>query len=397
MSKDIPLRGAVGFELFNNADFGMTEFAQKVNYQRALQGEITRTIMSVEDVQFARVHLAIPEQGVFRKNASKPKASITLTLKPGRTLRQEQVTGIQRLVSAALPDIAAQDVTIVNQSGVALTRVAGAEGELESGSARLDSKRAAEEYLARKASAVLDRMFGPGQAMVTVDVVLNHDQSRVTTEDVLPSRSDSDANPTGVVVRQRSYVRDSTAATTVSDTPRRDANSGHLEIDYQVGHRTEQVVTAPGAVQRLGVAIVVRAALDKAQLERVRNLVAVAVGFDGERGDGIAVYSMEQVASAPADVKAEALPVSLPATPLPAAVPAQAVAPVSLATPAWQGMPLAPFAIAALAAMTLVTLLIARRRRRHVSSGPARALTGAEREAMLVNVRQWVSEGAKRG
>jgi flagellar M-ring protein FliF len=80
MGRDLPLRGAVGFELFNNTDFGMTEFAQKVNYQRALQGELTRTIMAIEEVQSVRVHLALPEQGLFKKSLSKPKASITLAL-----------------------------------------------------------------------------------------------------------------------------------------------------------------------------------------------------------------------------------------------------------------------------------------------------------------------------
>src|SRR5262245_65314617 len=98
MGKGVNLRGGVGFEIFNNTDFGMTEFAQKVNYQRALQGELTRTIMAIEEVQFARVHLALPEQGLFRKNANKAKASVTLGLKPGRRIRAEQVSGIQRLV-----------------------------------------------------------------------------------------------------------------------------------------------------------------------------------------------------------------------------------------------------------------------------------------------------------
>ena len=92
MGKDLPLHGAVGLELFNNSDFGMTEFAQKVNYQRALQGELTRTILSFPEVQDARVHLALPEQGLFKQAATRPKAAITLTLRPGRTLRGEQVS-----------------------------------------------------------------------------------------------------------------------------------------------------------------------------------------------------------------------------------------------------------------------------------------------------------------
>src|SRR4051794_23533774 len=81
MGKDIPLHGAAGFELFNNADFGMTEFAQKINYQRALQGEITRTILSLAEVRDARVHLALAEEGLFKRASSKAKAAITLSLR----------------------------------------------------------------------------------------------------------------------------------------------------------------------------------------------------------------------------------------------------------------------------------------------------------------------------
>jgi len=113
MGSDIPLHGAVGFEVFNNADFGMTEFVQKVNYQRAVQGELTRTILSIDDIRSARVHLAIPEQGLFKKGGAKPKASVVVVMKPARTLAPEQVGGIQRLVAASVPDIAAPDVTIV--------------------------------------------------------------------------------------------------------------------------------------------------------------------------------------------------------------------------------------------------------------------------------------------
>ncbi|MFY7940151.1 MAG: flagellar M-ring protein FliF, partial [Burkholderiaceae bacterium] len=83
MGKELPLHGAVGLELFNNTDFGMTEFAQKINYQRAVQGELTRTILSLAEIRVVRVHLALPEQGLFKQATSKAKASISLTLRQG--------------------------------------------------------------------------------------------------------------------------------------------------------------------------------------------------------------------------------------------------------------------------------------------------------------------------
>jgi len=383
MGKELPLRGAVGFELFNNSDFGMTEFAQKVNYQRALQGELTRTIMAVEGVQLARVHLAIPEQALFRRTASKPKASITIAMKPGRTLRPEQVTGIQRLVAASIADIAPQDVTIVGQNGTALTREAGgAEGFVAGGEAQLDAKRAAEQYLARKAGEVLEQAFGAGQAMVSVDVTLNHDQSRVTIEDVLPAKAEGD-RMTGVVVRQRQTVRESAAAN-AGDAPRREP--GQVDTEYQVGRRTEQIVTAPGALQRVGVAVVVRAPLDRAQLDRVKELVAVAVGIDAHRGDSIAVYSMEQLAGTRAE----------PAAATAAAAPAPAAASKPTAPPAdysfiyawWREI------LAAMVLAGLVIVLVARGRKPDAAARPAKALTSAERDALLANVRKWLDNKA---
>ena len=185
MSKDIPLHGAVGFELFNNSDFGMTEFAQKVNYQRALQGELIRTILSLTAVRDARVLLVLPEQGLLKQATNKPKASITLTLKPDQRLRTEQVAGIQRLVSSAVPGIVTEDVTIVDQNGVALTRAVGDPGAAENTADRLDLKKDTEAYLSRKAGEVLDRILGPGQALASVDVTLNMDRVQSSTDEVL--------------------------------------------------------------------------------------------------------------------------------------------------------------------------------------------------------------------
>ena len=129
MGKGVNLRGGVGFEIFNTTDFGVTEFAQKINYQRALQGELARTIMSLDAVKSARVHLVMPDSGLFRRTNQKPKASIALALRDGRSLQSEQVQGIQRLVAASVPQIDASAVTVLDQRGVTLSRNVDAESE----------------------------------------------------------------------------------------------------------------------------------------------------------------------------------------------------------------------------------------------------------------------------
>jgi flagellar M-ring protein FliF len=299
MGTELPLHGAVGFEVFNNADFGMTEFVQKVNYQRAIQGELTRTIMSIDDVQSARVHLAIPEQGLFKKSLTTSKASVTLVMKAGRVLAPEQISGIQRLIAASVPDIVAADVTLLDQHGVTLTHMASADGGIESAMGQLDSKRNTEDYLLKKVTQVLDSTFGLGVAIASVDVVLNMDQDRVTTEDVLPAKgSSADGAPTGVVVRERQTTREAAnGGASASAHDGAGGGSNMVESDYQVGKRIQQVVTAPGATRRMTIAVVVKRDLDQAQMEKLKEVVSLAIGLNAQRGDAIVVQSMTQLFS----------------------------------------------------------------------------------------------------
>ncbi|HYD78321.1 MAG TPA: flagellar basal-body MS-ring/collar protein FliF [Paucimonas sp.] len=396
MGTDLPLHGAVGFEVFNNADFGMTDFVQKVNYQRAVQGELTRTIQSIEDIQAVRVHLAMPEQGLFKKTNARPKASITLTMMRGRTLAPEQILGIQRLVAASVPDMAAADVTVLDQHGVALTRVASADGSVDTGNAQLDAKRGAEDYLQRKVMQVLERTFGPGEAIASVDVVLNLDQSRVTTEDVLPSKAGpQDGSPTGVVVRERQTLRDP-AAGGAANKDAQNSTVTNIESDYQVGRRVEHVVSTPGGIRRLTIAVVVKKALDDAQVERLKEVVGLAAGLDGQRGDAIVVQSMQKFAEPGSDASTVAHAAAeqtstadAPIAGLPAAKQSGSRFDAEeLLSPMTSWMPLAALAV-------IVIALAAVRQRRQTPAYAAEKprLSEAERALLLSNVKQWIDGG----
>ena len=301
VNRDVPLHGAVGFEVFNNEEFGTSDFVQKINYQRALQGELTRTILSIDEVESARVHLALPEQGLFRKEQERAKASVTVVTKPGRTLQLPQVLGIQRLVAASVPEVLAQDVTVLDQHGVPLSRQAadGGDALAGAGAAGLDLKSSTERYLTQKAEAVLDRSFGKGQVVVSVDAVFVEQQTRVTTEEVLPARGGSaDTVPTGVVVRERQNSREGEGA-----APAATAQVTTSETEYQVGKRTEQVTSPAGALKRLEVAVVVRHAMSDAELERVRDIVSASIGFNRERGDVVTVQAVAPPADAASAVQ----------------------------------------------------------------------------------------------
>jgi flagellar M-ring protein FliF len=291
MGKDVPLHGAVGLELFNTTDFGMTEFAQKINYQRALQGELTRTILALPEVQDARVHLAFPEQGLFKQPDVHPKAAIYLTLKRNETLLKDQVNGIQRLVAAAVPGIAMQDVTIVDQHGVALTRAADASEGAEAGS-RIDIKREFEAYLSHKVGEVLDRAFGPGQAIASVDVTLNMDRVRLTQESVIGAPNGEGRSASGVVLRERHVTQDATPSDTRNASGAAHAGNTEREVEYQVGRRVEQIVSQPGSIQQLQVVTLVRKPLDAEHIEKLKRVVAAAAGISLTRGDTVEVQAL---------------------------------------------------------------------------------------------------------
>lgn len=377
MGKELPLHGAVGFEVFNNADFGMTEFVQKVNYLRAIQGELTRTILALDEIQAARVHLALPEQGLFKKAQTKPKASVTLTMKNGKVLAPEQVAGIQRLVAASVPDIVSGDVTVLNQHGVALTRVAQADGG-ETALTQLDGKRGAEEYLLKKVTAVLDRTYGVGEAVATVDVALNLDQSKVTTEEVLPAKNaDPAASATGVVVRERTSSRDGDGASAAAGGTKLGGGpaSNTTEFDYQVGRRVEQVVTASGTVKRMMVAVLVKQAMSEEQLDKLKEVVAAAAGFNARRGDAVVVYAMNALAT----------PQPSPAAAVDGSAIAEEVATQPAALSSSRMVAPALGGLAALLVLVAIGFSLGARRKQ-----AAARLTAAEREQLLRDVRQWI-------
>jgi flagellar M-ring protein FliF len=381
MGKGVNLQGGVGFELFNNTDFGMTEFAQKINYQRALQGELARTIMAMEEVKYARVHLVLPESGILKRSQQTPKASISLAMRDGRTLAPAQVLGIQRLVAAAVPEIRPSGVTIVDQRGVALTRPNDS-GDEESGAAyRMTVKGDIEKELTAKVVAVLDRAFGPGKAIVSVDVTVNTDQVRITREDVLPQGRQG-AEATGVVTRRRSTAR--------GGVQKDDSDSGSTtEVEYQTGRRVEQIVSRPGSIGRLSVGVLLPRDLDASQLKSLRQLISMAVGLNPARGDEIAISTVEGFSAAKA-MPGESAPETMVAPP--------SRAPSEPAEKAPRDPWDSDLTIATIAVVVMIALLIAAlaaisaRSRTRGRRRPA-PLDPVAREQVLAEMREWLRTG----
>ena len=395
MGRGINLSGGVGFEIFDNKDLGMTEYTQKINYQRALQGELARTIMAIDGVKLARVHLVLPEASIFKREKSRSKASVSLVLKPGGRLTSEQILGIQRLLAAAAPGLEPGMVTVLDQRGVALSAAADADSAAALGSGQLRLKQEVEQYLTRKAGEVLDRAFGPGQAIVSVDVALNFDEVKRTVQDVVPAKGGGENS--GVVVRKRqTQQRQSNAAATSKDTAygKEEADSGTssstLEIDYDVSRRMEQVVMAPGGVKRVSVGVLVPRGLADGQVAHLHALVAMAVGLDERRGDDIAIQGIDQFML---DAGKPEAAIQAPADPPPQEKPNRQNAKSTIAKDFSDPSVTAMLIAIVAAAVLLVGLIVAwlARRGRAVEVGTDAQTSDVRREELLSEVRGWLA------
>lgn len=271
-STGLQFAGSVGFELFDKNDFGMTDFSQKINYQRALQGELERTIASLDEVKQARVHLVLPENRLFQHTENQPRAAVTLYL--NRPLSSQQVKSIQQLIAASVAHLAVNKIIIVDQEGHCLTH-----REDEITSVQLNHKKNLERYLNEKVTQMLQRIFSKNEAMVKIDVTLNYDELR--RELVKPQH---EGYVTHEKETQHSIVNNLEKNQTEQNSTR--------EKTYQLGKEQEHFLRANGQVERLTVSVVVPQGTQQETLLKIEQLVKSIVGFNAKRGDCITVEAL---------------------------------------------------------------------------------------------------------
>lgn len=288
MGSDVPINGGVGLEIFNDSSFGTTEFAQKVNFQRALQGELTRTIMALKEVKYARVHLVMPEGGLFKREGQEASASVTLFLNHDMRPDTKQIRGIQRLIAASVPKLSARNVTIVDQTGDVLSEPQVSE-EIGMIQGELAQKRALEEYLKSKAEEVLSKAFTFQQFAVSIDVTIDYNESTITTEDVLPH----DAKSKQGLLKSKELVSSSDSENSTQPRITR-------EEEYLVGRSVSKTIRRPGTIRKISAGVLLPDSASEAMVAEVRQLVAMSVGVDRERGDNIVVSAVLKSSSQPA-------------------------------------------------------------------------------------------------
>src|SRR5690606_2419144 len=190
-SQGLPRGGSVGFELLDDSKFGVSQFTEQVNFQRALEGELARSIEAVQAVQSARVHLALPRQSVFVRNRQAPSASVLLNLYTGRTLDDAQVAAIAHLVSSSVPDLTVSNISIVDQYGRLLSLPEGEGRGMDAGQFR--QVRDIEQSYVQRIEALLTPLLGPGNARAQVSAELDFSRREETSEVYRPNEDPNQA------------------------------------------------------------------------------------------------------------------------------------------------------------------------------------------------------------
>lgn len=299
----LPESSTVGYELFSSSSMlGMTEFSQKVNYQRAIEGELERTIGSLEAVQAVRVHLVIPEKSLLTTDQALTTASVTMQVNPGTGLDESQVRAITHLVASSVEGLKPENVVVVDSEGNLLASGTGSESEMNI--AVKDDQRAIEQAYAlevqKRVQTILDKILGPNRSIVQATVEMDWTQREVTSNTYSPTEvalrssqtiteSSNNGDTTGGVPGAASNLPTPVATTTGTDAGSYQYNEETL--NYEVSQVQAHEVTAPGTVKRVSVSVMVDGIEDPGQLEIIKNAVQVAAGIDAERGDQIVVES----------------------------------------------------------------------------------------------------------
>jgi flagellar M-ring protein FliF len=337
-AKGLPKGGAAGFELMENQKFGTSQFLEQVNYQRALEGELARSVETLGPVSGARIHLAIPKPTVFAREQQKPSASVVLALHAGRTLEPGQVSAIVHLISSSIPNMPEQAVTVVDQNGTLLSSArSSSTGELLDAT-QLKYVRQIEQDYVKRIEDILIPITGAQNVRAQVTATLDFAQTEQTSELYKPNQP-----PNQAAVRSAQSLETQNGTTTTGGVPGALSNqppvpataplttpaanpatggnavantaptSAHKEqtTNYEVDRTIQHTRLPTGNIQRLSIAVVVnninstdkdgkvtsRAYTDD-EKARITALVKDAVGFDEKRGDSLnllnSAFNVEQ-------------------------------------------------------------------------------------------------------
>ena len=307
-AKNLPADGTPGYSLLDKQGITASEFRQRLDYQRALEGELAKTVRSINGIDAANVHLVVPKEDLFTDDARKPSASVLLISRSGERLTSGQVRAVVHLVASSVEGLSPDNVTVADSSGRVLSSAGS--GGVDSGDARADQTKAYEDAMSASILDMVEQVTGVGHASVRVRADLNYDTRSLVTE----TFNDNNGKPvaTSEHVATEAYTGPGASAagnipggalgTTASPTTVATATAGatgtgndykksDIQRDYAVGKITERLDNAPGVLKRLSIAVLIDKR-SKVKATALRSIVAAAAGLDTKRGDTLQIGTL---------------------------------------------------------------------------------------------------------
>ena len=315
--QDIAPGGDSGFELFDKkAEFGISDFAQQVNYQRAMQGELARTIEVLPMVSTARVHIVLARESAFADRKRESSASVMLKLTGSQKMNRENVSAIQNLVAASVPGLDPAAVTIVDAGGNLLSRDEE-QAALGAGQSLQETQSRIEQRLETRITGMLEQVVGEGQAVVRVTAMLNRQMSEQNSKQFNPdgqvvrsqkeaseNRSSTDSTAQGVPGTASNTPGANPATAQAAASPKDSASRNESTVNYEISSITEHKVIPSGGITKISVAAIVGGSFatpgdaasfqprSKTELKTLQGLIEKAIGFDEDRGDSVEIQSL---------------------------------------------------------------------------------------------------------
>jgi flagellar M-ring protein FliF len=301
-SAGLPRGGGVGFEIFDRGDLGVSEFTQKVNFRRAIEGDLARTVGHLAEVRSARIHLTLPEKGLFRDDERKGSAAVVLNLHPGRSVGEKELAGIRHLVASAVPGLMPEAVTIVDASGGVLS------AQRSWGEQAQSFEHDLERDLEARVVGLLEPVVGAGSVVARVSAAVDSaevdtqqeawdpDQVAVRSERKVTQAQSQDSTSKGGLTGAAANQPLAAAAPAAGGSGSRGNSSTEEEVkNYEIGKTVTKTTARAPRLKRLSVAILVDGVDGKPraaeEVQRLGELVKKAVGFDLNRGDQIEISS----------------------------------------------------------------------------------------------------------
>lgn len=273
----LPLDPSPGMEIFSESEYGMSEFTQRVNFQRAIESEIAKTIRTISGISGARVHLTIPKESIFKDRTSLPKASVTLKLQPGTILSNNQIYAVQELVASSVDKLTPRNVIVLNENGTLYN------GLSESTLKNNQNKQELELSYTKKAFELAREMVKTDSIQVAVDIEYNYDKIRSIKEEVIPG----DENNSGYLVKAIGQ----TSKQSNKDQKKVAMDEVSEEKEYIYSKERSEIEYSAGKIQRVSVGIVVSKQLDTKALNDLQKLVSAGLGLTEKRGDQVVVVT----------------------------------------------------------------------------------------------------------